>query len=164
MPDSPVPTDEIVKEAYAYANGNDIIYYTLEINNAALSSAIYIVYGYDEITINGITYLPCIFSFERPSVETDSNPEFTIEFANASKLIGDYVDQAVYGEDPSTVWFKTFIQGEREADFSFPYPMEIKSVNITLSMVSVVCDFGDFVNKAVPRQYYTQQMFPGIFQ
>ena len=156
--------DEAVKEAYAYADADTVIYYTLAIDNVNLEAPIYIVYGYDEITINGNLYRPCTFSFTRPTIDPGSNPEFMIEFANASRLIGDYVDQAVQGGKATTIWFKTFVKGETEADFAFPYPMEIRSVSITRDMVSVTCDFGDFVNKAVPDQYYDEIKFPGLFQ
>ena len=77
MPD--VTLSEAIKEAYASAPADVVIYHTLEINHPAFSEPIYVVRDYQDLNANledgtPVTFLRLAFNLVKPEVSATGVP------------------------------------------------------------------------------------------
>ena len=106
MPDSTL--SQALKEAYAAAPSDVIIYHTLELNHPAFDQPIYVVNDYDDLlayleTAAPVTFLRFAFRLTKPEVSPVGVPQVTVEIDNVSRDILANVQLAMTSTDLITM-------------------------------------------------------------
>jgi len=169
----PVLSDAI-KEAYASAPSDIIIFHTLELRHSAFSSPIRVVRDYQNLTATlestapedpstEVTFIAFAFNFKKPEIGTDGVPQLTIEIDNVSREILANIELAAATNDIIEVTYREYISTDLTVPQNDPpMHMKISSINADVFKVSAVAGFGDFSNKLWPREKYDADRFPGL--
>lgn len=159
---------EALKEAYASAPSNVVIYHTLEINHPAFISPIYVVRDFQDLNAqleNGdpVTFLRFAFNLVKPEVSSTGVPQCTVEIDNVSRDILANVQLAMTSTDQITMTYREYISTDLTGPQNDP-PMTMVLSNITADVFKVraTASFGDLNNKRFPNEEYTAERFPGL--
>lgn len=169
----PVLSDAI-KEAYASAPSDVVIYHTLELRHTAFTSPIRVVRDLVDLTATlestapvdastSVTFTAFAFDFRKPEIGSDGVPQLTIEIDNVSREILANIELAVTTNDVIEATYREFISSDLTVPQNDP-PMHMKiiTVHADIFKVSAVAGFGDFSNRLWPRELYDADRFPGL--
>lgn len=166
MPD--VTLSEAIKEAYASAPADVVIYHTLEINHPAFSEPIYVVRDFQDLNANledgtPVTFLRFAFNLVKPEVSATGVPQCTVEIDNVSRDILANVQLAMGSTSLITMTYREYISTDLTGPQNDP-PMTMVLSNITADVFKVraTASFGDLNNKRFPNEEYTAERFPGL--
>lgn len=172
MPDTSL--SEAIKEAYATAPSDEVIYHTLELRHPAFSQPIRVVRDHDDLTAfleatapedpgAEVTFVGFAFDFKKPELGTDGVPQLTIEMDNVSRDIVANVELAMTTSDLIKATYREYIASDLAGPQNDPpMHMTIRTINADVFRVRATAGFGDFANKLWPRELYTSERFPGL--
>ena len=172
MPDSTL--SQAIKEAYAAAPKNMVIYSTLEFLHPAFSTPIRVVRDYADLTarleatapVNAgamVTFTAFAFEFTKPEVSASGVPQFTIEIDNADRSIVANIEAAMATTSLVTVIYREFISTDLSAPQNNPpSTANLMTINATNTKIKAVAGYPNLNNYRFPRTEYDAQTFPGL--
>lgn len=168
MPDPTLA--EALKEAYAAAPSNTVIYHTITLDHSTFATPLYLVRDRTDLsatleTGEAVTFVAYAFDFKRPEVSVGGVPQLVVEIDNVSQAILAAVQAASAATDPVTLTYREYLSTDLTAPANDP-PMELTLTNVKANVfrVSAVATFGDYVNKRFPTQTYDADRFTGLLQ
>jgi hypothetical protein len=172
MPDSTLT--QAIKEAYASAPANLVIYHTLELYHPAFSTPIRVVRDYADLTATlestaprnpstAVIFVAFNFEFTKPDVAPDGIPQVTITLDNVDRSIVANIEAALTTTDLVTVIYREFLSNDLSAPQNNPpLNMTIISVSADIFKVTAVASFPNLMNKRFPNKEYSSEVFPGL--
>jgi hypothetical protein len=172
MPDPSL--SQAIKEAYASAPADVIVYHTLELWHSAFTQPIRVVRDDADLvatlestaprnSAQPVTFVAFAFEFSRPEVTSDGVPQVVLEIDNVSREILAAVEAAVGHADPIEVIYREFISSDLSAPQNDP-PLTLTILGITADVfrVRATAGFTNLTNKRFPAQDYSADRFPGL--
>jgi len=165
---------EAIKEAYASAPVDEIIYHTLEIYHPDFTTPIRVVRDTADLTATleataprnasaSVTFTGYAFDVVPPDVQSTQMPQCVIEIDNVARDILAQVDLAVGSTALIQVIYRQFLSSDLAGPQNDP-PLSLTVFDISADVfrIRATCGFGDFLNKRFPAQEYTADRFPGL--
>jgi len=163
-----------LKEAYASAPSNVVIYHTLELNHVAFTAPIRVVRDYSDLTATleasapfnpsaSVTFTAFNFDFTKPEVSPANVPQLTITLDNVSQLIVQNLELAMLTTDVVTAIYREYISTDLTGPQNDPpIHMNLISVQVDVFKVKATAGFTDLTNRRFPTKAYDAQTFPGL--
>lgn len=166
MPDSTL--SQALREAYAAAPADVVIYHTLELDHAAFPEPIYVVNDFADLNAQledstPVTFVRFAFRIVRPEVSPTGVPQVTVEIDNVSREILAHVQLAMQSPELITMTYRQYLSTDLTGPQNDP-PLRMTLTNIKADVfkVTATAGFGDLNNKRFPPQEYTAERFPGL--
>lgn len=166
MPDATL--SEALKEAYASAPAEVVIYHTLEINHPAFYEPIYVVRDFQDLNAQledgtPVTFIRFAFNLVKPEVSATGVPQCTVEIDNVSRDILANVQLAMGSTDLITMTYREYISTDLTGPQNDPpMTMVLSNIQADVFKVRATASFGDLNNKRFPNEEYTAERFPGL--
>lgn len=166
MPDTTL--SQALKEAYASAPSDVIVYHTLEINHPAFSQPIYVVRDFTDLNANletgaPVTFLRFAFDLVKPEVSATGVPQLTLEIDNVSREILANIQLAMMTTELITITYREYISTDLTGPQNNPpMTMVLTSISADVFRIRATASFGDLNNKRFPNEEYTADRFPGL--
>ena len=174
MPDSTL--SQALKEAYAAAPSNVVIYHTLELRHPAFSTPIRVVRDFANLTATleatapvdpgaAVLFVAFAFEFTKPEVSATGVPQITITLDNVDRAIVANIEAAMGSTDLVQVTYREYLSSDLGGPQNNPpLSMTIMSVTADVFKVSAVAGFPDLMNRRFPSTEYSPEVFPGLAQ
>lgn len=172
MPDPSL--SEALREAYASAPADEVVYHTLELRHAAFTQPIRVVRDNADLTARleataaenpgeMVTFVGFGFDLVKPELSATGVPQCSIEIDNVSREILANVELAMTGIDPIMVTYREYLASDLEGPQNDP-PMTLTIISISADVfrVRAVAGYPDISNRRFPREDYTTERFPGL--
>lgn len=159
---------EALKEAYASAPVDSVIFETLEIRQTGVQDTVYLVKHIEGITAideNGVSkdYQPCYFNVTLPASNEDGFRSINISIDNVDRRISDYIEMAKSAVVAVEVLYRPYLSTDlTQPQMTAPLLLFLKDVSVNTKQVVGRATFMDIVNKKFPNQLYTRERFPGL--
>ena len=161
------------KEAYANADDNRVMLYTLELMHPSFTQPLRIVADNDPLTGeietgDTVEFTPFFFSIKRPPISEEPDPSLQITVDNVSGFMTPYLDIASRSGDSIHVVFRPYLIEESvdDSDSSITRLSSIKLAirNASANMTSVTLTAAHInpANLPFPKENYTADRFPGL--
>lgn len=173
MTDSTLST--AIKEAYASAPSDEIIYHTLELYHANFTAPIRVVRDTSTLTAKlestaprnpstSVTFTAFAFNVLPPEVTPTAIPQCQIEIDNVDRSIVANIELAAGSTDKIEVIYRQFLSSNITVgpENDPPLTMTIMSISADVFRVRATAGFGDLSNLRFPRIDYTAEVFPGL--
>lgn len=174
MPDSTL--SQAIREAYAAAPADVIIYHTLEINHPAFSHPIRVVRDTAVLTATleaaaphnpgqAVTFVGFRFDIVPPEVGPTAIPQCVIEIDNVDRSILAQVEAAMTTTSLITCIYRQFISSDLSAPQNNPpLTLTLFSISANVFRIKAAAGFDDLQNRRFPGVEYTSEVFPGLAQ
>jgi hypothetical protein len=156
---------QAIKEAYASAPVDDIIYHTLEFYHATFPTPVYVVQGFDSITTGNpaVTWTAIPFSLTLPEVTPSGPPQLQLSVDNVSRDLMDAIDSAAESGQQIRVTYRAFLASDlSSAQNDPPLTLNLRSINVTPTVITATASLYNFTNRKWPRGVYRDEQFPGL--
>ncbi len=166
MPDSTL--SQALKEAYAAAPADVVIYHTLELDHANFPSPIYVVNDYADLNATledatPVTFIRFAFRFNRPEVTPNGLPAMSVEIDNVSREILANVQLAMTSTSLITMTYRQYLSTDLSGPQNDPpLTMVLSNIKADVFKVTATATFGDYANKRFPNREYTADDFPDL--
>lgn len=172
MPDGTL--SEAIKEAYASAPSNLIIYHTLEIRHPSFTQPIRIVRDIVDLVATleadapanpgeTVTFVRYAFDFIKPEVNSNGVPQMQITIDNVDRIIGASIEGALGSTDLVEVTYREYISTDLTGPQNDPpITLQVMAVTVDMFKVTATCGFPDLMNRKFPTVEYTSETFPGL--
>lgn len=172
MPDATLT--QAIKEAYASAPANVVIYSTMELNHPGFTQPIRVVNDRDslEATLEAtapvnpsqkVLFAAYAFRFNKPEVTANGLPQISLEIDNVDRSIVAAIEQAILTPDPITVIYREFISTDLSAPQNNPpIQLTVLSINATVFVVKATAGYQNFMNTRFPTTAYDSINYPGL--
>jgi hypothetical protein len=164
-----------IKEAYASAPSNSVIYHTLEIWHPNFTVPIRVVRDRVDLTAKleasaprdaGTmqTFVAFAFDIAPPDSTFSAVPQCTIEMDNVSREILSQIEASMGSTETITVIYRAFLSSNLAVgpENDPPITLTVLSISATVFRIRATCGFGDLANKRFPSKDYTAAVFPGL--
>ena len=173
MPD---PTlSAAIKEAYASAPTDDVIYHTLELWHSSFITPIRVVRDYSNLDARieataardagaTVTFIGYAFDFVPPDQSTTALPRCTIEIDNVSRDILAQIEVAVMQTGQITAIYRAYLKSAvLVGPENLPPPeMTITRISATPMRISATAEFVNLLDQRFPGLDYELETFPGL--
>ena len=173
MPD---PTlSAALKEAYAIAPTDEVIYHTLELWHPAFSAPIRVVRDYANIDAmiettaardagTVVAFTAYAFNVIPPDLSATSLPQCSIEIDNISRDIMAQVDLAILQTEKITVIYRAYLSNSPTSgpQNNPPLEMEIITMSANPLRLSATAGFVNLLDKRFPSLDYSLEIFAGL--
>lgn len=160
---------DALKEAFASAPTNIIIYETLEIRHSSLpGDTIYLVKDIVSLTAtledaSEVTFEPAPFAMKLPSAAENGKQDLNIKIDNVDRRVSDFVIAAAEYEDPIYILYRPYLSTDLTTpQLNPPLTLILKEISMDILSVSARASFFDLINKNFPSILYTRSSFPSI--
>lgn len=178
MPDSTL--SQAIKEAYASAPSNLVIYHTLELRHPAFvdeygnPAPIRVVRDWNDLNatleasapLNAgerVTFVRFAFDFTKPEISASGVPQMQIEIDNVDRAIVANIEAASTSSELVEATYREFISTDLSGPQNDPpIHMTIMSINADVFRVRATAGFPDLMNRRFPREEYSSEVFPGL--
>lgn len=166
MPDSTL--SQALREAYAAAPADVVIYHTLELDHPGFPSPIYVVNDFTDLNAqledaSPVTFVRFAFRLTRPEVSPNGVPQVTVEIDNVSREILAHVQLAMQSTELITMTYRQYLSTDLTGPQNDPpLRMTLSNIKADVFKVTATAGFGDLNNKRFPPQEYTAERFPGL--
>lgn len=164
-----------LKEAYAIARTDEVIYHTIELWHPAFTAPIRVVRDYVAIDARIeagaardagliVPFTPYAFNVVPPDQSATALPRSTIEIDNVSREIQAQIDAAVMQGDPVTMIYRTYLSGELTVgpENDPPLEMELISIGANPVRITATAGFANLLDRRFPALDYELETFPGL--
>jgi hypothetical protein len=163
-----------IKEAYAAAPADVVIYHTLEIRHSSFATPIRVVRDFADLDATlettapedastEVTFLGYSFALVPPEVSGNGTPQLQIEIDNVSREILANIELAMASTSLLTVIYRAFLSSDLTGPANDPpLTLTIFTISATPLRIRAVAGFQDIVNKRFPSGEYTAERFPGL--
>lgn len=165
---------QALKEAYASAPADAIVYHTLELRHPAFTTPIRVVRdnadleawleaGAPENPGQKVTFIGYAFDLTRPEVNIQGMPQCAIEIDNVSREIVASIEAAMAYGEPITVTYREYLSDDLSAPQNDPpITLTILAVTATVFRLRATAGFPNLAGKQFPVDEYNAQRFPGL--
>lgn len=163
-----------IREAYASAPADDIVYETIELWHPDFSVPVRVVHNPTDVdaTLEAsaprnpsatITFSAFAFRFVRPEIGPNGAPQCTIEIDNVSRDLVAAIESSMGSRQPITILYREYLASDLTVPANDP-PIALTVTNISVDVfrVRATAGFADLANRRFPRQEYTADRFPGL--
>ncbi|MEQ4619072.1 MAG: DUF1833 family protein [Corticimicrobacter sp.] len=172
--------EQALKEAYASAPTDRVIFDTLEVRHSAFRddagqpTAIRIVIGYEDITarLEGdavlhpgeyVGFVAGAFRFKLPGFEEGQVPAMQITIDGVTREVVGHIESAINEPEPIYVTYRPYLSTDlSKPQMDPPITMELTKVTVTGTSVSGTASLSDVHNWAFPYEKYMAARFPGL--
>ncbi|MDP1530310.1 MAG: DUF1833 family protein [Rhodoferax sp.] len=165
---------QAIREAYAAAPANVVIYHTLELWHSAFTTPIRVVRDYADLTATlestaprnpstAVTFVAFNFDFTKPEVSATGVPQITITLDNADRAIVANIEAAMGSTELVSVIYREFISTDLSAPQNNP-PLAMTILNVVADVfkVTATAGFPNLMNKRFPTTEYSTEVFVGL--
>ncbi len=165
---------DALKEAYASAPTDEIVYDTIEINHRSFDEPIYVVnsdegiYAWIEASDptnpnTEVFFTPTGFALKGPELTPDSTPQLRIDLDNVSSLIVQMVESTMNDAYPISIVWRVYLESDKSVPQINP-PIRMQAIDIEADVlkVNIKAVFTDIYNVKFPNEVYTVERFPGL--
>lgn len=174
--------DEALAEAYASAPIDDIPLDTIEMHHPAFKdefgnpTAIRVVRANEPwmLTLEAsaplnpgeeVEFLPVPFDFTPPGFSENQVPSLTFSISNVSRLVTQYLEQAIAQTSPITLYYRNYLASDTSAPQINPViVMTLKAAESGTMQVTGTASLSDVHNWPFPAEKYTPDRFPGLLR
>lgn len=159
---------EAIKEAFAVAPSNKVIYQTLEIRQTGVQAPIYMVQGRQGIEAmdeNGIprSFEPVGFAFSLPPSNDEGFRTLEIAIDNVGRRVSDFITTALTEDVPVEILYRPYLSDDLTApQMDPPLVLYLTEIQVTTHQVTGKATFMDIVNMGFPLELYTRARFPSL--
>jgi len=173
MPDSAMSA--ALREAYAYADESDPIYYTLELRHVAFTEPVRVVLDHVDLRAaleatapenpgEEVTWTAFACRFDRPAVDDRGRPSITIEVDNVSRTLLPQIQAASASSSPVQITVREYLASDLSGPQNDP-PLTMVATScradvFTVTMTAVLA--GPNADQPFPSWLYTIREFPGL--
>ena len=157
------------KEAYANADDNRVMLYTLELMHPQFTEALRIVADNDSLsaeieTGDTVEFTPFFFSIKRPPISEEPDPSLQITVDNVSGFMTPYLDIASHSGDSIHVIFRPYLIDDSDNSITRLSAIRLAIRNASANMTSVTLTAAHInpANLPFPKENYTADRFPGL--
>ena len=157
------------KEAYANADDNRIMLYTLELMHPQFTQPLRIVADNDLLrakieTGDTVEFTPFFFSIKRPPISEEPDPSLQITVDNVSGFMTPYLEIASRSGDSIHVMFRPFLidEGDNSITRLSNIKLAIRNASATMTSVTLTAAHINPANLPFPKENYTSDRFPGL--
>ena len=157
------------KEAYANADDNRVMLYTLELMHPQFTEALRIVADNDSLsaeieTGDTVEFTPFFFSIKRPPISEEPDPSLQITVDNVSGFMTPYLDIASRSGDSIHVIFRPYLIDDSDNSITRLSAIRLAIRNASANMTSVTLTAAHInpANLPFPKENYTADRFPGL--
>lgn len=157
-----------LKEAYALAPANVVIFHTLEVRQTGVQNQVYLVQARRAITAfdeDGIerTFEPTGFQFTLPPSSEEGFKSLNIAIDNIDRRVSDFINTAKDSDVPVEIIYRPYLSTDlSEPQMNPPLHLYLEDVQITSFQVTGRATFRDLTNMKFPNELYTRDRFPGL--
>jgi hypothetical protein len=172
MPDSTL--SQAIKEAYASAPANVVIYHTLELNHPSFTQPIRVVRDFNDLHARLentapqnpgalVDFVAFNFDFTKPEVSSVGVPQITITMDNVDRSITASIESALATTDMVTVIYREFISTNLNVPQNNP-PLSMTILNVVADVfkVTATAGFPNLMNFRFPTAEYSTDVFTGL--
>lgn len=154
---------QAVKEAYASAPADEVIYHTIEITHPDFDLPVSVVRGFDNITAGGRNWTALPFDLSLPEASAGGSPRLMLTMDNVGPELMAALEAAAESSEPITVTYRAFLSSDLTTVVNDP-PTELtlSTVSATPTTVTATATLRDIANRKFPRQVYRAEDFPGL--
>lgn len=173
MPDPAL--SEALREAYASAPVNQVIYHTLELWHPVFTTPIRVVRDVRALDARIeasaarnagelVTFAHYAFDVVQPDTVTESLPQATIEIDNVGREIIAQIDEAIIAGAPIVVIYRQYLSDTAEdgPENDPPLQLTLIKVSATSTRIRAVAGFAMLLDRKFPRLEYDLETFPGL--
>lgn len=165
---------QAIREAYASAPADLVIYHTLELRHPAFSQPIRVVRDWADLTCTleatapsnpseEVTFISFPFDFTKPEVSASGVPQMTIEIDNVDRAIVANIEAALSSTDMVQATYREYISSDLSGPQNDPpIHLTIMSISADVFRVKAVAGFPDLINRRFPSLEYDSELFPGL--
>jgi len=183
---------DAIKEAYAVAPTDAIIYHTLEFyhplfdysytdtdttdgdSSATNSNTIRVVEGFKDLTATletsaprnpstPVTFQAYPFRVTLPPIFDKSAPELSIVIDNVSRDILTQIQRLPESLELLELIYRPYISTDLSTpQYDPPIALHVVGINATVSTITATCRYRDLANVQFPRNVYNTREFPGL--
>lgn len=165
---------QALKEAYASAPANVMIFHTLELRHPAFTTPIRVVRDHSDLVatleasapVNAgqqVTFTRFAFDFTKPEISPSGVPQLTIEIDNVDRAIVANIEAAMTTADMVQATYREYISSDLTCPQNDPpIHMTIMSITADVFRVKAVAGFPDLINRRFPTTEYDSETFPGL--
>lgn len=172
MPDSTL--SQAIREAYASAPADVVIFHTLELRHPAFTQPIRVVRDHADLVATlepsapanpsePVTFVRFAFDFTKPEISSTGVPQLTIVIDNVDRAIVANIEAAMATSEMVQATYREYISTDLSAPQNDP-PVHVTIMSITADVFSVtaVAGFPDLINRRFPTVEYNSETFPGL--
>jgi len=165
---------QAIREAYAAAPSNIVIYHTLELRHPAFTTPIRVVRDWADLTATleasapvgagtAVTFIRFAFDFIKPEVSGIGVPQITITMDNVDRLIIANIEAAILTTDLVQVTYREYLSSDLTGPQNNPpLSMTIMSVTADVFKITAKAGFPNLMNRRFPSTEYSTEIFPGL--
>jgi len=179
--------EEALQEAYATAPTNEVILHTLELRHPSfVDTAIRVVmdigtsFTVEDEEVFGhyltledsapdspqqsVFFQSCMFDLNLPEQKEGSLPSIGIELDNVSRLVIQYLDNAIGQRAPIELTYREYLFSDKEKPQFILGGLTMRQVKANAGKISGTAQFSDLINKSFPSKLYRPDEFRGLTQ
>jgi len=165
---------QAIREAYASAPSDTVVFHTLEIEHPAFSEPIRVVRDRQMLTARLeasaprqggqlVNFVGFAFDIVPPEVTHTAVPQCVIELDNVSREIVAHIEQAITSPELITVTYRAYLSDDLTApENDPPLTLTVLAISANVFRVRATCGFANLANKRFPGLDYTAEVFPGL--
>lgn len=172
MPDATL--SQAIKEAYAAAPSDVVVYHTLEFRHSAFTAPMRVVRDHANLTATleatapvnpgaAVVFTGYSFDLELPEVGPGAAPEIGITIDNVSLEIEDNINLALQTTEKVQVTYRAYTSTSLGAPANNPpLTMTLTTISADQFRLTARAQVGDYANRKFPFEEYTSARFPGL--
>jgi len=156
----------LIERVYASA-GSEVIIDTIELACSAWDESLYIVKGFEDMTlgIDGITYksfMAAPISIALPKKNNQGAQTLNFAIDNVTGQAQRLIDTAIESEQRIRLTFRRYLNTDLTQPSEREFYATVLGGNVSGTTVSIEAGFQDILNYAWPRKLYTTEFAPGL--
>jgi hypothetical protein len=163
-----------IKEAYASAPANVVIYHTLEFRHTSFTQPIYVVRDFQDLNaviepaslVNGgspVLFVALAFDIKKPEVSSTGLPQVTIELDNVDQSLVKAIEVAIQTTELVQVIYREYCTGHLDLPQNNPpLTLTVTSITATPFRISATATLPNLMNRRFPTTEYNANVFPSL--
>lgn len=156
----------LIERVYASA-GSEVIIDTVELACPAWDESLYIVKGYEDMTLglDGVvfkTFMAAPIAIALPKKSNQGNQTLSFAIDNVTGQAQKLIDSALFFSQRITLTFRRYLNVDLTSPSEKPFYATVLGGSVTGTTVQIDAGFVDALNYAWPRDVYNTVEFPGL--
>ena len=156
----------LIERVYASA-GSEVIIDTIELACPAWDEPLYIVKGYEDMTLglDGVvfkTFIAAPIAIALPKKSNQGNQTLSFAIDNVTGQAQKLIDSALFFSQRITLTFRRYLNVDLTSPSEKPFYATVLGGSVTGTTVQIDAGFVDALNYAWPRDVYNTVEFPGL--
>jgi hypothetical protein len=161
VPDSTL--NQAIKEAYASAPTDVLVYYTLEVTHPDFATSARLVLGHEDVTLGGQVWTAAAFEMQLPDVSAQGDMRLRVRFDNVGGELFEAIDAVVESDSPVEIVYRVWLSTNLSTPANSSVPaFALTAVSADRQTITAEATLGPFQNKRWPRLRYRDEYYPGL--